>query len=197
MSCFVGTCAHAEVKDEVFSVFPNVWDGMGLICLHSLICPKIFRHLTGTVEASLARGANGNASVRQSRASDRAESEYLLKRRMYGEPFMIALKRDCFLSWFEGGEVFRSGVTLSAATRIFLFPPGHENVPPTIISHVLKSFQSVYWQNRLRMEIRKHTVPIRGSSFGKKRSFGRSGYTDKRTVAPRPFFEKRIVSQYR
>ncbi|EJN57442.1 hypothetical protein HSB1_41300 [Halogranum salarium B-1] len=50
---------------------------------------------------------------------------------MYGEPFDIPEPdRTVFISWFEGGEVFRSGVCYRRGRgRIFAFRPGHEAYP--------------------------------------------------------------------
>ena len=50
---------------------------------------------------------------------------------MYGEPFTVPEPLETvFVSWFEGGEVFRSGVTFQrGAGRIFYFRPGHEAYP--------------------------------------------------------------------
>ena len=50
---------------------------------------------------------------------------------MYGEPFLVPEPLETVLiSWFEGGEVFRSGLTWQrGAGRIFYFRPGHETYP--------------------------------------------------------------------
>jgi trehalose utilization protein len=50
---------------------------------------------------------------------------------MYGEPFAIpAPDEQVFISWFEGGEVFRSGCTWKRGNgKIFYFRPGHETHP--------------------------------------------------------------------
>ena len=50
---------------------------------------------------------------------------------MYGEPFPVPEPLETvFISWFEGGEVFRSGLTYQrGAGRIFYFRPGHETYP--------------------------------------------------------------------
>jgi trehalose utilization protein len=50
---------------------------------------------------------------------------------MYGEPFAIPTPDEIvFLSWFEGGEVFRSGCTWKRGNgKIFYFRPGHETYP--------------------------------------------------------------------
>ncbi|WP_233498115.1 ThuA domain-containing protein, partial [Listeria innocua] len=50
---------------------------------------------------------------------------------MYGEHFDIPAPDELiFLGWFEGGEVFRSGITYKRGNgRIFYFQPGHESYP--------------------------------------------------------------------
>ncbi len=50
---------------------------------------------------------------------------------MYGEPFGIPTPDELiFISWFTGGEVFRSGATWRRGNgRIFYFRPGHETYP--------------------------------------------------------------------
>ena len=50
---------------------------------------------------------------------------------MYGEPFGIpAPDEQVFISWFEGGEVFRGGCCWTRGSgRIFYFSPGHEIYP--------------------------------------------------------------------
>ena len=50
---------------------------------------------------------------------------------MYGEPFAIPTPDETiFTSWFEGGEVFRSGVTYKRGNgKLFYFRPGHETYP--------------------------------------------------------------------
>jgi trehalose utilization protein len=50
---------------------------------------------------------------------------------MYGEPFGIPTPDELiFVSWFQGGEVFRSGATWTRGSgRIFYFSPGHEVYP--------------------------------------------------------------------
>jgi trehalose utilization protein len=50
---------------------------------------------------------------------------------MYGEPFQVpAPDETVFVSWFEGGEVFRSGLCYKRGNgKIFYFRPGHESYP--------------------------------------------------------------------
>lgn len=55
----------------------------------------------------------------------------ILHTEMYGEPFAIPAPDEIvFISWFEGGEVFRSGCTWKRGNgKIFYFRPGHEVYP--------------------------------------------------------------------
>jgi trehalose utilization protein len=50
---------------------------------------------------------------------------------MYGEFFDIPTPDELiFVSWFEGGEVFRSGCVWSRGKgKVFYFRPGHETFP--------------------------------------------------------------------
>src|SRR5690606_25594244 len=50
---------------------------------------------------------------------------------MYGEFFDIPQPDEqIFISWFEGGEVFRSGCTWTRGKgKVFYFRPGHETFP--------------------------------------------------------------------
>jgi trehalose utilization protein len=50
---------------------------------------------------------------------------------MYGERFDIPPPDTLvFISWFQGGEVFRSGCCFHRGKgRIFYFQPGHETLP--------------------------------------------------------------------
>ena len=50
---------------------------------------------------------------------------------MYGEHLIFQLQMGfLFVSWFEGGEVFRSGCTYRRGNgKIFYFRPGHESYP--------------------------------------------------------------------
>jgi trehalose utilization protein len=132
-----GHAAHGEVKDEVVErVAEAVWSGMGLIVLHSGHFSKIFKRLMG---------APCNLSWREAGERERLwvtspnhpiaaglgkyfELEY---EEMYGEPFGIPEPLETvFISWFQGGEVFRSGVTYKrGAGNVFYFRPGHETYP--------------------------------------------------------------------
>jgi hypothetical protein len=55
----------------------------------------------------------------------------LAQEEMYGEPFAVpAPDEQVFISWFAGGEVFRSGCCWRRGNgKIFYFRPGHEIYP--------------------------------------------------------------------
>ena len=63
---------------------------------------------------------------------------------MYGEPFGIPQPDELvFLSWFAGGEVFRSGCCFRRGMgRIFYFRPGHETFPTYYNPNVVRILQN-------------------------------------------------------
>ena len=63
---------------------------------------------------------------------------------MYGEPFSIPEPLETvMISHFEGGEVFRSGVTYRrGAGNVFYFRPGHEAYPTYYNADVLRVMRS-------------------------------------------------------
>ena len=72
------------------------------------------------------------------------------KEEMYSEPFQIPLPDETvFISWFEGGEVFRSGLCYRRGNgKIFYFRPGHQTFPVYYNSAVQKVISnSVHWVN--------------------------------------------------
>lgn len=132
-----GHCAHSEVSDEVVErVAEAVWSGMGLIVLHSAHFSKIFKRLMGTPCNLTWREAGERerlwvASANHPIAKDLPNHFELENEEMYGEPFGIPEPLETvFISWFQGGEVFRSGVTYKrGAGNVFYFRPGHETYP--------------------------------------------------------------------
>ncbi|RKS78255.1 trehalose utilization protein [Haloarcula quadrata] len=132
-----GHAAHDEVADEVVArVKERVLDGMGLIVLHSGHYSKIFRELMGTTCSLKWREAAETERlwvVEPGHPIADGIDEYieLPETEMYGERFDIpAPDTLVFNSWFEGGEVFRSGCCYRrGAGRIFYFRPGHETYP--------------------------------------------------------------------
>ena len=79
---------------------------------------------------------------------------------MYGEHFDIPDPDELILiSWFEGGEVFRSGAVWHRGRgRVFYFRPGHETYPIFYNEQVLKVLENgVRWA---KFEGNKDTIGI-------------------------------------
>lgn len=141
-----GHRAHSAVSDEIVAkVRRNVLNGMGLIVLHSGHNSKIFGALMGT-SCSLRWRQIGERErlwvVDPSHPIVRGvpRTFALEHEEMYGEPFEIPDDgKVIFMSWFEGGDVFRSGVTFQRGSgRIFYFQPGHETFPVYYDENILK-----------------------------------------------------------
>jgi trehalose utilization protein len=132
-----GHVAHDEVADAVVDrVQRRVLEGMGLIVLHSGHYAKIFRRLMGTTCSLTWREAGERERLWVCQpghpiAHGIDKFIELEEEEMYGEPFAIpAPEEQVFISWFEGGEVFRSGVCYRRGSgKIFYFRPGHEAYP--------------------------------------------------------------------
>jgi trehalose utilization protein len=132
-----GHIAHHDVKNEIVEkVKQRVLDGMGLIVLHSGHFSKIFKTLMGT-SCDLKWREVGEKEriwiIDPSHPIVEGLGEYIEieKEEMYGEHFDIpAPDQLLMVSWFEGGEVFRSGCTYQRGKgKIFYFRPGHETYP--------------------------------------------------------------------
>jgi trehalose utilization protein len=132
-----GHKAHGSVDDAIADRVANrVHQGMGLIVLHSGHFAKPFKRLMGTPCSLRWREAGERERLWSTNWShpilkgigDRLELD---SEEMYGEPFLVPEPMETLLiSWFEGGEVFRSGLTWQrGAGRIFYFRPGHETYP--------------------------------------------------------------------
>lgn len=132
-----GHAAHGEVQDEVVErVHQRVLKGMGLIMLHSGHHSKIFRKLMGTTCNLKWRNAGEKerlwvVSPGHPIVEGIGEFFELPQEEMYGEHFDIPQPDELvLLSWFAGGEVFRSGCCYyRGAGKIFYFRPGHETYP--------------------------------------------------------------------
>lgn len=128
---------HGEVRDDIVArIKARVLDGMGLIVLHSGHHSKLFGALLGT---------SGNLKWREGTDHERiwvlepghpiaaglGETIELDAEEMYGERFDIPAPDELiFVSWFSGGEIFRSGCCYNrGAGKIFYFRPGHESYP--------------------------------------------------------------------
>src|SRR5258706_4101083 len=132
-----GHMAHGEVSDEVVKrVHARVLDGMGLVVLHSGHMSKIFIKLMGTTCELKWREADENERIwvvepGHPIAAGLDQTIEIEREEMYGERFDIpAPETLVFVSWFPGGEVFRSGCCYARARgKIFYFRPGHETYP--------------------------------------------------------------------
>jgi len=160
-----GHAAHEEVSDAVAErVRARVIEGMGLVVLHSGHLSKPFRLLMGTSCHLCWREAgereriwvvNPGHPIAQG-IGDCIEVEHS---EMYGEPFGIpAPDEQVFISWFEGGEVFRGGNCWTRGSgRIFYFSCGHEAYPiyhKPEIQRVI--YNAIHWA---RPQGRKAGVP--------------------------------------
>ncbi|GHO83576.1 ThuA domain-containing protein [Dictyobacter formicarum] len=132
-----GHMAHGEVRDEIVEkVHQRVLDGMGLVVLHSGHFSKIFKKLLGTDCNLKWRETNDKERlwvVAPGHPITEGIGDYIEieHEEMYGEPFGIPEPDTLvFVSWFTGGEVFRSGCCYTRGQgKIFYFRPGHETLP--------------------------------------------------------------------
>jgi trehalose utilization protein len=125
------------VQDKIVDRIQNhVLAGMGLVCLHSAHFSKIFKRMMGT-SCSLKWREDGKREVLWCTKPGHPITEglpdpiILPNTEMYGEFFDVPEpEATIFISSFEGGEVFRSGLTWTrGAGKIFYFRPGHETFP--------------------------------------------------------------------
>lgn len=132
-----GHMAHGDVADEVVErVHRRVLEGMGLVVLHSGHYSKIFKRLMGTTcslkwRESTDKERVWNVAPHHPITTGLGEFFEIPAEEMYGEPFGIPTPDELiFISWFTGGEVFRSGATWQRGNgRVFYFRPGHETYP--------------------------------------------------------------------
>lgn len=133
-----GHMAHDQVSEEIVErVQQRVLNGMGLLVLHSGHASKIFRRLMGT--GCMLRWREAGELERLwivkpgHPITDGLNTEYfeIPAAEMYGEHFDIPEPEELiFISWFQGGEVFRSGCTFHRGKgKVFYFRPGHETYP--------------------------------------------------------------------
>ena len=125
--------AHDKVPDAIAQrVKDHVLKGMGFIPLHSAHPSKPVQMILGT-SGTLQWREGDRARVwcvapAHPIAAGIPETIELEEEEMYGEPFDIPKPDDLiFISWYAGGEVFRSGATWTRGYgKIFYFQPGHE-----------------------------------------------------------------------
>ena len=132
-----GHVAHGEVSDEVVArVIRHVHAGMGLVVLHSGHYSKVFTRLMGTT-CSLKWRNDGERELVWTIAPDHPIAQgvphpiVIDRQEMYGEQFDIPRPdEEVFLSTFDGGEVFRSGVAYRRGLgKVFYFSPGDQEYP--------------------------------------------------------------------
>lgn len=169
-----GHLAHDEVSDEVVSrVKQRVLEGMGFVPLHSSHESKPFRALMGT-SGTLRWRETGEKErlwfVEPGHPIADGLDEYveIPEAEMYGERFDVPAPDTLVtISWFEGGEVFRSGCCYHRGDgKIFYFRPGHETFPVYQQSGIQKVLHNaVEWAQpvdtpRSRSETENITEPL-------------------------------------
>ncbi len=122
--------AHAE------TVRRRVSEGMGFVALHSALNSKPFRAVIGTTGRSFGFRHGGRELVWTATAGHPIvqgipHPVIVPDSEMYCEPFDVdQVEETVFISAFDGGEVFRSGLTFRRGRgKVFYFGPGHEEYP--------------------------------------------------------------------
>lgn len=132
-----GHLAHGEVDEAVVDrVQRHVLGGMGLLVLHSGHFSQIFQRLLGTT-CSLGWRDGAEQELVWTVAPHHPIAQgvpnplVIPEQETYSEFFDIPAPDELiFLSSFDGGEVFRSGVTFFRGHgRIFYFSPGDQRYP--------------------------------------------------------------------
>jgi len=149
-----GHIAHDQVQDDIVDkIHKRVLSGMGLIALHSSHFSKIFKRLMGTSCNLKWRNAGEKERLwvvtpSHPIAAGLDESFEIAAEEMYGEFFDIpAPDTLVFVSWFEGGEVFRSGCCYHRGQgKVFYFRPGDQDYPTYHQPEVLQVItNAVHW----------------------------------------------------
>jgi trehalose utilization protein len=128
-----GHAAHGKVSNEVVErVVARIWQGMGFVALHSSHYSRIFKRLMGTSCSLTWREAGERERLwvcNPAHPIVRGIDRYFEVEN--SEPFAIPAPDEIvFISWFQGGDVFRSGCTWKRGNgKIFYFAPGHEVYP--------------------------------------------------------------------
>jgi trehalose utilization protein len=149
-----GHMKHQDVDDRVVdAVTGRVLTGMGFIALHSGHDSKPFHRLMGTNTLHLRWREAGekvrlwNIAKNHPITQGLSETFVVPHDETYGEPCEIPdPDQIIFISWFQGGEVFRSGCTWRRGEgKIFFLQNGHETFPiyyqpeiQTVITNAVK-----------------------------------------------------------
>ena len=130
--------ANKEIADDLVEALYRriVFEGMGLVLLHSAHVSKIFKRLMGTscrVKWRVSGERERIWIVEPGHPIARGLVDHfeIPETEMYGERFDVpAPDTLVFVSWFQGGEVFRSGCCYHRGNgKVFYFRPGHELYP--------------------------------------------------------------------
>jgi trehalose utilization protein len=132
-----GHMAHTDVEDAVAEkVHKRVLEGMGILFLHSAHYSKPFRRLMGTDCGLRWREAGERERLfvinPAHEIADGIPPNFdIPHEEMYGEFFDIPAPDELvMISWFEGGNVFRSCCTWTRGKgKVAYFRPGHETFP--------------------------------------------------------------------
>lgn len=142
-----GHRAHDEVTDEnAAKVYERITrQGMGIVVLHSGHYSKIFKKLMGTGCDLKWRSSGEKERVwcvdpAHPIADGLPDHFEIQPVEMYGEHFNIPQPdQQVFISWFEGGEVFRSGCCWHRGRgKVFYWRPGDQDYPVYYNEFVLK-----------------------------------------------------------
>lgn len=166
-----GHMAHGRVTDEnVERVHKRVLEGMGLVVLHSGHMSKVFMKLMGTTCYLKWREIGERERIwvvdpAHPIAEGLPEYVELPHVEMYGEHFDIPQPDQLvFISWFQGGEVFRSGCCWHRGQgKVFYFRPGHETLPIYYDKNVLKIISNgIKWAapSGLKRIVRGNVKPL-------------------------------------
>jgi trehalose utilization protein len=162
-----GHMGHHRVDDAIVEkVHQQVLSGMGLIVLHSGHYSKIFRRLMGTNCSLLWREANEKERLWVVEPSHPVMEGIppffeLAAEEMYGERFDVPTPDELLMvSWFQGGEVFRSCATWQRGHgRVLYFRPGHEEYPTYRNEHVLRVIANACRWAARRVSISTNEAP--------------------------------------
>ncbi len=161
-----GHVAHHEVSDAIVErVHKRVLEGMGLIVLHSGHFSKIFRKLMGTNCSLEWREASEKERIWTIEPSHPIAAGLpahfeLAHTEMYGERFDVPQDGEIvFITWYEGGNVFRSGLAYKRGHgKVFYFAPGHETFPIFYDKNIIKVLSNATrWAKPLF--VAKHECP--------------------------------------
>ena len=162
-----GHKAHDQVDDNIAKrVQQAVLSGMGLIVLHSGHYSKVFRLLMGTNCSLKWREADEKErlwNLQPSHPIMAGIGEYieLTEAEMYGERFDIPSPDELLMiSWFQGGEVFRSACTWRRGNgQVFYFRPGHETYPIYYNTEILQVLKNACYHLARRVNIATTEAP--------------------------------------